>query len=131
MMRAKVTKREYKYMWNAENLHGADTNLPFASAGATINNILSAVLANGTTTLSNAAKEPHIVDVSNFLKIIEADITGSVLTKLVEKLSNALLEKFWKIGEIYTIIKYLKDNAIMILILEYRTKNFDQSRLLW
>jgi len=81
-MGAKVTKRGYKYMWDAENLHGVNTNLSFASVGTTINNILAAVLANGTATLSNAAKESHIVYVSNFLNTIGADITGSGTDKI-------------------------------------------------
>ena len=51
--------------------------MPFASVGATIINILAGVLANGSATLSNEAKESHIVDVSNFLNTIGTDITGS------------------------------------------------------
>ncbi len=45
--------------------------------GATINVMLSAVLAEGTTTIDNAAKEPHIVDVANFLNTMGADIRGA------------------------------------------------------
>ena len=76
-MGAKVTKRGHKYTLDAENLHGTDIKLRFASVGATINIMLAAVLASGTTTISNAAKEPHIVDVANFLNTIGADITGA------------------------------------------------------
>ncbi len=47
------------------------------SVGATINVMLSAVLAEGTTIIDNAAKEPHIVDVANFLNTMGADIRGA------------------------------------------------------
>ena len=47
------------------------------SVGATINLILAAVLAKGTTVLDNVAKEPHIVDVANFLNTAGADIRGA------------------------------------------------------
>ena len=50
----------------ADNLHGAKINLDFASVGATINLMLAAVKADGTTIISNAAKEPHIVNVATF-----------------------------------------------------------------
>lgn len=47
------------------------------SVGATINIMLASVLAEGTTTIDNAAKEPHIVDVANFLNTMGADIRGA------------------------------------------------------
>lgn len=47
------------------------------SVGATINVMLAAVLAKGTTVIDNAAKEPHIVDVANFLNTMGADIRGA------------------------------------------------------
>ena len=47
------------------------------SVGATINAMLAAVLAEGTTVIDNAAKEPHIVDVANFLNTMGADIRGA------------------------------------------------------
>ena len=47
------------------------------SVGATINILLASVLAEGTTTIDNAAKEPHIVDVANFLNTMGADIRGA------------------------------------------------------
>ena len=47
------------------------------SVGATINVLLASVLAEGTTTIDNAAKEPHIVDVANFLNTLGADIRGA------------------------------------------------------
>ncbi len=47
------------------------------SVGATINSILTATLAEGTTTIENANREPHVVDVANFLNIMGADIKGA------------------------------------------------------
>ena len=68
--------------------------MDIVSVGATINVMLSAVLAKGTTTIDNAAKEPHIVDVANFLNAMGADIrgAGTDLIKIngVEKLSGNL-----------------------------------------
>ena len=47
------------------------------SVGATINIMLAAVLAKGTTIIENAAKEPHIVDLANFLSTMGANIKGA------------------------------------------------------
>lgn len=56
--------------------HGAEIHLE-ASVGATINSIFAAVLAEGTTTIFNCAKEPHVVDVTNFLNNMGASIKGA------------------------------------------------------
>lgn len=58
-------------------LHGAPVYLDMASVGATINIMLSAVLAKGQTVIENAAKEPHIVDLANFLNSMGADVRGA------------------------------------------------------
>ena len=58
-------------------LYGASIYLDIASVGATINVMLAATLANGKTTIDNAAREPHIVDVANFLNMCGARITGA------------------------------------------------------
>ena len=60
-----------------DKLVGTSIYLDFASVGATINIMLASVLAEGTTTIDNAAKEPHIVDVANFLNTMGADIRGA------------------------------------------------------
>lgn len=57
-------------------LKGAEIELDINSVGATINIILSAILANGKTIIKNAACEPEIVDFCNFLKKMGADIIG-------------------------------------------------------
>lgn len=61
----------------AEKLVGNSIYLDIASVGATINVMLAAVLAEGTTIIDNPAKEPHIVDVANFLNTMGADIRGA------------------------------------------------------
>lgn len=58
-------------------LYGAAVYLDIASVGATVNVMLAATLAKGKTTIENAAREPHIVDVANFLNMCGARITGA------------------------------------------------------
>lgn len=74
---AKVKIKGNKYTFNAENLKGARIYLDFASVGATINLMLAAVKAEGKTCLVNAAKEPEIVNVANFLNDMGAKISGA------------------------------------------------------
>jgi UDP-N-acetylglucosamine 1-carboxyvinyltransferase len=62
---------------SAEKLVGNSIYMDVVSVGATINVMLAAVLAEGTTIIDNAAKEPHIVDVANFLNTMGADIRGA------------------------------------------------------
>lgn len=61
----------------AEELVGASVYFDKVSVGATVNVILAAVLAKGNTTIENAAKEPHIVDLANFLNAMGAKIRGA------------------------------------------------------
>lgn len=61
----------------ADRLIGANIFFDVVSVGATINVMLAAVLAEGTTTLENAAREPHVVDVANFLNTMGANIKGA------------------------------------------------------
>ena len=58
-------------------LHGARIYLDKVSVGATMNIILAATLATGRTIIENAAREPHIVDLANFLNSMGADIRGA------------------------------------------------------
>ncbi len=64
---------------SAENgrLRGAQVYLDVVSVGATMNILLAASLADGLTVIENAAKEPHIVDLANFLNSMGADIMGA------------------------------------------------------
>lgn len=61
----------------AEKLVGAHIYFDMVTVGATINVMMAAALAEGRTVLENAAKEPHIVDVANFLNSMGADIKGA------------------------------------------------------
>ena len=74
---AKVDVGQGKIVASAEKLVGNSIYMDVVSVGATINVMLSAVLAEGTTTIDNAAKEPHVVDVANFLNTMGADIRGA------------------------------------------------------
>ena len=58
-------------------LSGGQVYLDIVSVGATMNIMLAATLANGMTIIENAAKEPHIVDLANFLNSMGADIRGA------------------------------------------------------
>ena len=58
-------------------LHGARISLDMASVGATVNIMVAATLLPGQTVIENAAKEPHIVDLANFLNTMGARITGA------------------------------------------------------
>ena len=62
---------------SADQLIGKHIYLDTVSVGATINIMMAAVLAEGKTTIENAAKEPHIVDVANFLNSMGANIKGA------------------------------------------------------
>ncbi len=61
----------------AEEMVGADIFLEMPSVGATVNSMLTAVSAGGTTCIHNAAKEPHIVDLANFLNSMGASVKGA------------------------------------------------------
>lgn len=60
-----------------DKLIGTSIYMDIVSVGATMNIMLASVLAEGTTTIDNAAKEPHIVDLANFLNTMGADIRGA------------------------------------------------------
>lgn len=62
---------------HADELIGNHIYMDVTSVGATINVMMAAVLAEGKTTIENAAKEPHIVDVANFLNSMGANIKGA------------------------------------------------------
>ena len=62
---------------SAVKLKGTNIYMDTVSVGATINIMLAATMAEGITTIENAAKEPHIVDVANFLNMMGANIKGA------------------------------------------------------
>ena len=79
---AKVTSNKNQYIVEAEELKGANIYLDIASVGATINIMLAAVKAKGTTIIDNAAKEPEIVNVATFLNNMGAKITGAGTSRI-------------------------------------------------
>ena len=62
---------------HADELNGAHIFFDKVSVGATMNGMLSAVMAQGQTVLENCAKEPHVVDLANFLNMCGADVRGA------------------------------------------------------
>lgn len=77
----------------ADRLRGAHIFLDMVSVGATVNLMLASALAEGTTIIENAAKEPHVVDLANFLNCMGANIKGAgtdvIRVKGVERLHKA------------------------------------------
>ncbi len=93
---ATVTEEGSKYIIHANELNGSKIYLDFASVGATINIMLAAVKANGTTWIHNAAKEPEIVNVATLLNNMGAKISGAGTSKIkiegVKYLHKAMVE---------------------------------------
>lgn len=90
-----ATVREGDYICAAAEggrMKGANIYLDVVSVGATMNIMMAAALADGTTVIENAAKEPHIVDLANFLNSMGADIMGAgtdvIKVRGVEKLKG-------------------------------------------
>ena len=74
---AKVDINNSMIVAKAESLKARHIYLDVVSVGATINIMMAAAMAEGRTIIENAAKEPHIVDVANFLNSMGADIKGA------------------------------------------------------
>lgn len=74
---AKITVEHGIIKAEADKLKGCQIFLDVESVGATINIMLAATQAEGITTIENAAKEPHVVDVANFLNAIGANVKGA------------------------------------------------------
>ena len=74
---ATISLEGEKYIIDAKELIGSEIKLDFPSCGATINIMLAATKAKGTTVIKNAAKEPEIVNVAEFLKNMGAKIAGA------------------------------------------------------
>ncbi len=74
---AKVSIEHGLIIAQAEQLKGNHIYLDVVSVGATINVMLASVMADGLTIIENAAKEPHVVDVANFLNSMGANIKGA------------------------------------------------------
>ena len=93
---AEVVEEGNKFIITAKELIGNEVSLDMPSVGATINTILAAVKAKGTTTILNAAKEPEIVNVATFLNNMGAKISGAgtseITIKGVSKLGDGFAE---------------------------------------
>lgn len=74
---AEVNEERGRISVATDNLTGAHIFMDTVSVGATINMMLASVKAEGKTTIENAAKEPHVVDVANFLNAMGAKIKGA------------------------------------------------------
>jgi UDP-N-acetylglucosamine 1-carboxyvinyltransferase len=74
---AKITIEHGFFIAEANELKGADIYLDVRSVGATINIMLAASRAKGVTIIENAAKEPHIVDVANYINLMGGNIKGA------------------------------------------------------
>ena len=117
---AEVTIEGNKYIFKAEKLKGARIYLDFASVGATINIMLAAVKAEGTTYISNAAKEPEIVNIATLLNNMGAKITGAGTSEIkiegVKKLGKGVVDVIPDRIEAgtYTIIGALLGNNLKI-----------------
>ncbi len=95
---AKVDIRNGIVYADAENgLHGANIYMDVVSVGATINVMLAACMAQGQTIIENAAKEPHIVDLANFLNSMGADIMGAGTDIIKVRGVGALVGGFYSI----------------------------------
>lgn len=93
---AKIVEKDNKFRITADELKGGNVYLDMPSVGATINTMLVAVKAKGTTIIENAAKEPEIVNVATFLNNMGAKITGAgtseIRIKGVEHLKGCFTE---------------------------------------
>ena len=81
-MGAEVILEDGYIIARAKKLVGADIHFEIASVGATANIAMAAVLADGTTTINNAAAEPHIVQLCETVNLMGADIQGICSNKL-------------------------------------------------
>ncbi len=107
---ATVENIDNRYIIKAKKLVGADIEFPKSSVGTTVNTLLACVMAEGITTISNAAKEPEIGNLIDFLNSMGAKIKGKGTSKLtiegVKKLSK---------GEITTIPDRIEAGTYVIL----------------
>ena len=104
----------------ADKIKGEKINLDFPSVGATENAILASVLAEGTTEITNAAREPEIIDLQNFLNKMGAKITGAGTdqiqiqgVKKLKDLSYNIMPDRIEAGSFLCFIAATKGNAIV------------------
>ena len=98
---------------------GADIYLDIPSVGATENLMLAAVLAEGATRIQNAAQEPEIVDLANFLNTIGADVTGAGTSEI---LINGVKAENLHSAEYTTIPDRIEAGTFMAAVVATRGK---------
>ena len=104
----KIEERDGYIHCEAEKLVGADVLLDFPSVGATENIMLAAVKAEGVTVLRNAAKEPEIIDLQNFLNAMGARVRGAGGgTILIEGVKSLRGVEYTPIGDRIEVGTYL------------------------
>ena len=103
----------------ASKLVGADIYLDIPSVGATENLMLAAVLAEGSTRIQNAAQEPEIVDLANFLNTIGADVTGAGTSEIV---INGVKQEQLHSAEYTTIPDRIEAGTFMAAVVATRGK---------
>ncbi|MEX1377064.1 MAG: UDP-N-acetylglucosamine 1-carboxyvinyltransferase [Eubacteriales bacterium] len=87
---AKIELKGGVFVCEAEKLKGCEIYMDVSSVGATVNVMLAAAKAEGTTTIVNAAREPHIVDLANFLSAMGATVKGAGTPTIRIKGTNRL-----------------------------------------
>lgn len=108
---AEISQENGNYSLCANQLVGSHIFFDVVSVGATINVMLAAVKAQGLTIIENAAKEPHIVDVANFLNSMGANIKGAGTDVIKIKGVN-----FLKGGTYSVIPDYIEAGTYMLMV---------------
>ena len=103
----------------ASKLVGADIYLDIPSVGATENLMLAAILAEGATRIQNAAQEPEIIDLANFLNTIGADVTGAGTSEI---LINGVKAENLHSAEYTTIPDRIEAGTFMAAVVATRGK---------
>ena len=76
-MGAEIEEKDGKIVCTVKQLRGASVRLPFPSVGATENIMMAAAMAEGVTVIRNAAREPEIIELQDFLNAMGAEISGA------------------------------------------------------
>ena len=114
----------------AKELNGAHIFFDKVSVGATMNGMLSAVMAKGQTILENCAKEPHVVDLANFLNMCGADVRGAgtdvIKVRGVEKLHGCTVRACdLRAGAAMVIAGLAADRTTTIEDIEYIERGYE------
>jgi len=83
LLGVEINERDGLLECKADRLTGTDIFLDFPSVGATENTMMAAIMAEGVTRIRNAAKEPEIIDLQNYLRSCGADISGAGTNEII------------------------------------------------